>query len=270
MVPWVGYGEILQKQISYDPAKFRNECLGLPTMLGDHIVTRAEVEACCSQRPMAHSVRDVPPHAVPWLVVGIDWGGGVAARTVLTIGYMRRNNVFEVCHLSSFAANEDPNYLLQQVAQRCRQFGVRFIGADGGGSGFHLNRLLVGAVGLPMYSIFYTQSDHAPRQNGVLWDWSVHRSATIGTLFQRIKARLISFPRIEDCSSFLDEFSCEVAEYNEHMRTLKYTHPETQPDDAMHATNYALLMATRMQAGSDDFAADEASRASGTWEGFYR
>ena len=45
-----------------------------------------------------------------------------------------------------FAANEDPNYLLQQVAQRCRQFGVRFIGADGGGSGFHLNRLLVKAL----------------------------------------------------------------------------------------------------------------------------
>ena len=146
MVPWISYGEIIQKQQSYDAVKFKNECLGQPTTLGDHVVTRTEVEACCIQRPMAHSLHDVPRDARPRLVAGIDWGGGVAARTALTIGYLRRDNVFEVCHLARFAANEDPNYLLQQVAQRCRQFGVRFIGADGGGSGFHLNRLLVKAL----------------------------------------------------------------------------------------------------------------------------
>jgi len=29
-------------------------------------------------------------------------------------------------------------------------------------------------------------------------------------------------------------------------RAIKYTHPETQQDDALHATNYALQVGVRM------------------------
>jgi hypothetical protein len=245
MVPCFYYHDILQKQRTYDSVKFKNECLGLSTTLGEHVVTREEVEACCSQRPMALSGEDILPQWRGRLLAGIDWGGGAAARTALTIGYMRPDNVFEVCHLARFAANEEPDYLLNQVAQRCRQFGVRFVAADGGGAGFHLNRLLANRLELPLYAIIYTAGESPPRQNGALWDWSVHRTASIGNLFARIKLGRISFPRMEDFGSYLNEFACEVAEYDDHNRTIKYTHPETQPDDALHSTNYALLMGVR-------------------------
>jgi hypothetical protein len=56
-----------------------------------------------------------------------------------------------------------------------------------------------------------------------------------------------------------------VAEYNEHMRTLKYTHPDTQPDDALHSTNYSLLMAGHMPEVIDDIPTDESARPSGIW-----
>lgn len=259
MVPCFHYHDILQKQQTYDPVRFKNECLGLPTTLGEHVVTREEVEACCSLRPMAASCDDLLPQLHGQLLAGIDWGGGAAARTVLTIGYMRSDNVFEVCHMASFAANEDADYLLNQVVQRCRQFRIRFVGADGGGAGFHLNRLLVSRLGLPLYAIVYTNSDLPPRQNGVLWDWSVHRSASIGNLFSRIKLKRISFPRLEDCASFLEEFACEVVVHDDHNRTIKYTHPESQPDDALHSTNYALLMAVRSQARGQDLDHDDLS-----------
>jgi hypothetical protein len=49
-----------------------------------------------------------------------------------------------------------------------------------------------------------------------------------------------------DGGSYLDEFACEIAEYDELNRTVKYTHPETMQDDALHATNYALLVGTHM------------------------
>ncbi len=58
--PWLRYPELLERRASYDTARFRNECLGLPVHLGDHIVTRAEVEACCTQKAMATSHKDVP------------------------------------------------------------------------------------------------------------------------------------------------------------------------------------------------------------------
>jgi hypothetical protein len=82
----------------------------------------------------------------------------------------------------------------------------------------------------------------------VLWRWVVNRSASIGVLFGRVKKQLIAFPRAEESGTFLDEFACEVAVYDDINRSIKYTHPETQPDDSLHATNYALLIAIRQHA----------------------
>ena len=64
-------------------------------------------------------------------------------------------------------------------------------------------------------------------------------------MFSRIKKKTLLFPRKADCTTFLDEFACEIAEYDDYTRSVKYTHPSSQPDDALHATNYALLIAMR-------------------------
>jgi len=58
-----------------------------------------------------------------------------------------------------------------------------------------------------------------PRQEGVLWKWTVGRSATIGTLFSRVKKRRLVFPRVQDCGGFLDELAGEIAEYDDINRT---------------------------------------------------
>ena len=146
-----------------------------------------------------------------------------------------------VCRLERFAATEDPNLVLNAVAQRCGQFRVRLIAADGGGNGHVLNRLLLDRLGrsFGLFAILYSSVEHSPQQDGVLSKWTVNRSATIGALFSRVKKKKIIFPRVEDSGSYLDEFACEVAEYDDVNRTVKYSHPETQQDDALHATNYA-------------------------------
>ena len=76
MVPWHTVDEVLVKQETYDRAKFTNECLGLPTTLGDHIISREEIEACCANRPFARRLADVPTEGRQCLFAGIDWGGG--------------------------------------------------------------------------------------------------------------------------------------------------------------------------------------------------
>jgi hypothetical protein len=58
--------------------------------------------------------------------------------------------------------------------------------------------------------------------------------------------RLIA--RLSETSSFLDEFTCIVAVYDEENRRIKYTKAGTHRDDALHATNYAELVALRMPA----------------------
>jgi hypothetical protein len=247
MVPWLNYTELLERQRTYDPALFKNECLGLPTALGDHIVTRAELEACCEPRPMAKSLDDVSPLVRDRLVAGIDWGGGGTSRTVVVIGFMDDDFRFHVVHFDRFPAQEDPEAVLKAVARLCLLFQLRSLAADGGGHGHVYNRLLVDRLQqqASLHAIVYSASEHEPRRDGVLWQWVVGRSASIGTVFSRVKKEALLFPRVEDCGSFLDELQCETAAYDDLSRTIKYSHPETQPDDCLHATNYALLVGTR-------------------------
>jgi hypothetical protein len=59
-----------------------------------------------------------------------------------------------------------------------------------------------------------------------------------------VNKQKIQFPCAQDCGGYLDEIDGEVAEWDDISRRVKYSHPSTQPDDAPHAANYALLMAT--------------------------
>jgi hypothetical protein len=251
MVPWGNYDELLERQRTYDPALFKNECLGLPTTLGDHIVTRAELEACCLERPMAQTLKDVPPEGRSRLVAGIDWGGGGTSQTVLVIGYMDDRYCFQVVRFERFRSDEDPDQVLGQVAQQCTHFQTRWIGVDGAGNGHLDNRRLIQRLGpgrVVLHAIIYSTSDHAPFQDGLLLRWTVNRSATIGLVFGRVKERKLLFPRVQDCGPFLDQFACVFAVHDDFKRSIKYDHPKTQPDDALHATNYCLTVAIRVHA----------------------
>jgi hypothetical protein len=247
MVPWSNYDQVLERQRTYDIPLFKNEVLGLPTTTGDCIVTRAELEACCEERTMARTAADVPAAYRPRLVAGIDWGGGSRSRTAIVLGYMANDCRFHIVRFERFAASEEPDHVLQAVAERCRQFGIQWLAADGGGNGHVFNRLLYDRLHpRGYYAVLYSEADHEPQRDGVLLNWTVDRSATIGVVMSRVKKGQIRFPRAMDCGSFLDEFACEIAEYDAFNRTVKYTHPETMQDDALHAANYALLVGTHM------------------------
>jgi hypothetical protein len=248
MVPWSkSYHDVLERQRIYDVARFRNEVLGLPVSLGDHLVTLEELESCCTDQPMAQSIKDIPVRYRDNMVAGIDWGGGGTARTVVTVGYVHPAGKFVICHLAGFRGDEDPECVRSLVADVCRRFQVRWIGADGGGNGTIYNRLLLDAVGYraELYAILYSVAHSEPHQDGIVWRYSVDRTGSIGYLFACIKKQKIEFPRAADCRNFLSEFACEVAEWDDITRRLKYSHPSTHADDALHATNYALVIAQR-------------------------
>ncbi len=246
MVPWLNYDDVLERQRSYDLVRFKNEVLGLPSVTGDQVVSRAELEACCLGVPFARSLADIPREGQGRLVAGIDWGGGGTSRTVLVIGFMRSDFVFQVCRFDRFNSQDDPESVLNQIAQYCQAFQVRWIAADGGGNGNVQNRLLVARLGAhrDLHAIYYSMTDHEPKREGVLTKWTVNRSASIGLLIGRIKRKSMLFPRLAESGSYLDEFACEIAEFDDINRTTKYTHPATLQDDALHATNYALVIAT--------------------------
>lgn len=248
MVPWKNnHDELLESQRTYDFARFRNEVLGLPVSLGEHVVTREQLEACCTDTPMAQDINDVPSAFRNRIIVGVDWGGGGAANTAVVVGFTRSEGLFEICHFARFRGREDPEFVKKSVAEICRKFTTRWIAADGLGNGSVYNRLLLDGIGCSahLYAMLYSSTNSEPYQDGMLWKWQIGRTASIGYLFSYIHKKKIRFPRLIDSGTFLNEFACEVAEYDDKNRCITFTHPETQPDDALHATNYALQMATR-------------------------
>ena len=224
MVPWLNADEIFVRQAAYDPARFRNECLGLPCALGDHLITREETEACCGDRRMARIQADVPTEGRHRLIAGIDWGGGTTSATVLVIGYMLRTCIRTSCGSNALVPRRS-RIAFSTGGRACRKFGVKVIAADGAGNGYLYNRLLQNKLGYQagLWGIIYSTSDQEPIQDGTLWKWTVNRSATIGGTFGRIKKQMLHFPRAEECGTFLDEFVCELAEYDDHSRTIRYT-----------------------------------------------
>jgi hypothetical protein len=54
---------------------------------------------------------------------------------------MRSDFAFQILRFDMFAAREDPQRVLTEVASLCRRFHIRFIGADGGGNGHVYNPL---------------------------------------------------------------------------------------------------------------------------------
>jgi phage terminase large subunit GpA-like protein len=243
MVPWLSYDEILERRQVYDFAKFKNEVLGMPTTLGEHVVTRAELEACCSQRAIAARA-DIPPHVLKNLVAGIDWGGGGTSRTVFVLGYLQSDKTFHVCRFERFPVTEEPDRVLDGVARLCAQFRVGRIAADGGGNGHVLNRMLLDRLKdrAQLVGILYSQADQDLKQYGAIFKWTVNRSGSISDIFSRVKKRSIVFPRVDECRSYLEEFAAEYAVYDDISRTIRYSHPQTQQDDALHAAVYAFRL----------------------------
>jgi hypothetical protein len=247
MVPWLNFSEIKASQSVYDLAQFKNECLGLPTTLGEHVVTRAELEACCGDQPMAQSIDDIPIYRREHVIAGIDWGGGRKSRTVVVVGYYAKNNKFVIVHVKPFRADEDPATLIRSVADVCRRFDVRWIAADGRGNGLTTNRLLRDQLDYHahLYGIVYSAANQQPIQDETIWSWTVHRSGTIGYLYSLVRKKLLVFPSAGECAWYLDELGCELAEFNAEKRELRYVCPENQRDDALHATNYATILVNR-------------------------
>jgi len=71
--------------------------LGIAHTLGDHIVTREEVEACCTERPMAASLADISARIANANAGRSRLGWRCSfGETALVIGYITDNGQLDV------------------------------------------------------------------------------------------------------------------------------------------------------------------------------
>jgi hypothetical protein len=193
------------------------------TTLGDHIVTREEVEACCTRRPMAVRLTDIHAHLRTRMLAGIDWGGGAVSRTVAVIGCITDEGQLDVRTMIAMPVQEDPECVVQAVADLCQRFRVCAVAADGAGNGTVYNTLLLGRLPqLPrLFGMQYAATDHGPKAYRSRYlSWIIARSPSIGAIFHRIKMRRIAFPQLTQSAPLLREIYCETAEYDPHNRSV--------------------------------------------------
>ena len=130
-------------------ARFRNEVLGLPVSLGDHIVTREQLEACCTNKPMAQSLRTCRS---PSETTSSPASIGVAAAPPERRSWLGSRDPTG-CSKSAISRElvAGKTLTLSKVRDRnLSQIQVRWIGADGLGNGSVYNRLLLDGIDTPL------------------------------------------------------------------------------------------------------------------------
>lgn len=248
--------KFFEKAGEYDRDRLLNEVFGLPTMHGTLAITRAELEACCSARPMAGSANDVPADARRSLVMGIDWGSGLGSEAAIVIASLCQRSQRLVVWRWELLGGRDRN-VLDDVVQMCNRFGVAKIFADARGGGAHRNRELWIRLGSgprpPIMGIEYGDSDGQVRHDGMLTMQVIDKTKWIAGLNARIREKRMEFPVSADCQLGFTHCGSEQVEYDEEKRTSRYRAADGRPDDLLHPLVY-VDMGVRFVSGIDDAA----------------
>ena len=252
MVPWIDYQEVLSCRETYGIAQFRNEVLGIPVDLGDHVVTPAEVEACCGTLNNAISPRDwgrlrLAPGT---LTLGIDWGGGGKSRAAFALGAYSEKGGFRVLFMERRPPGESHEQMVGRACEILRQAPGAAVAADGGGNGSILNRLLIADKRCPatkFTGIFYSDTGGAPQIVSANENrWTIGRTRAIGDIFTHIKAGRLSIPSLKSCADCLPDIWGELAHYDPKNRTIRYECPAGGTDDVLHAITYCLAVSAHV------------------------
>jgi hypothetical protein len=252
ITPWSTPSRLREKAAEYDRDRLRNEVFGLPTSHGMLAITQDQLEACCSSRPMAASLDNLPPNTKGTVVLGIDWGCGLNEQVAVVIASMcPTHHRLRVWYWAMLGDSRRPP--LEEVSALCDRFGVNSIFTDALGGGSHRNRELWDRLGRPEWltitGLEYGTADGPLTKDGVPYKRVIDRTKWIGGLFSRIRIKSIEFPALEDCRHGFAHVGCEQMQYNHELRTSVYQAAAGHKDDLLHPLVYVLfgLSDTRLQ-----------------------
>lgn len=250
MVPWIGWSDILNKQLTYSRGKFHNEVLGLSYDSGTRPLTRQDVmDNCTSAYDLSpsslESARMMSRATGTRVFMGIDWGTGEQTYTTVTVcAYLDQK--FTVLYIRRFEGPEsEPLVQLARVKELVHLWGVSIIGADYGG-GFDRNDDLLRTFG-PRKIFKYQYSTVTAAK--IKWDpglarFMLNRTEVMSDVFNALKRRdVFALPKWEDFEvPFGQDFLNIFAEYSESRRMSEYKKSRGVTDDSYHALLYAFVV----------------------------
>jgi hypothetical protein len=248
MVPWLEWGEILDKQRKYPRAMFYNEVLGLSYDSGLRPLNRLDVQENCKPKQLLTAnyltkLRAKLATTPVWM--GIDWGTGESQSfTVVTFGAYIEGR-FNIFYIHRFEGPESEIPVQQEMIHKLIQlWNPRRIGVDYGG-GHYPNDDLIRRYGSDRV-VKYQYSDPRTKVKweGPLSRWLVHRTEVMSSIFNAIKRRnVFTFPQWD---SFEEPFAVDMlnifSEYNEQRRMIEYKKSPNCSDDSLHSVLYCFLV----------------------------
>lgn len=255
----IDWKDLFFKMRNYDTGALMNEVFGWSYDNGSKPITRDQLIASCSSRPMWNEPH--PDTRGYQYYAGIDWGGGNSGFTILTIGYADHEGKFKIVYCKRFLGREaEPENVKPIIAEILMRFRANIIGADQG-FGFGMND---GMKRLLSREFNYVTFRHSAIKKPLMYDeagdtYVTNRTEVMTDLFSKLKMLIVEPFNWQEFEDFGKDYLNINSEYSERMRQLRYIH--TQPDDAFHSALYAVLcwmthtgqvISTRYTPGDDD------------------
>lgn len=253
LVPWVDWGEILHKRKTYAPSAFYNEVLALSFDSGTRPLRTPDLmRNSHASILMSQGVEILARKSAGSSVfMGIDWGNGEKAYTVVCIGgYLpegARSGKFTVFYFKKYTGNLlNADAQLEDIERLMAIFKPMHVGVDYG-VGHDRNQKLINRHGMQKVSRFqYLGTGYGSSRKKIAWDgklgrYVVNRTEVMTDVFTAIKEDKFLFPAWDDWKDFAQEFLAIFSEYDDRLRTTRYDKNPNSPDDAFHAFMYCML-----------------------------
>jgi hypothetical protein len=245
------------KRLRYSERRYLNEVLGL-FYRGLAKPLLPEDLLACRDFNLEFMPSLAPPHVS---FTGVDWGGGQFAFTVIWILLKQPDGRFRTLYVHKFS-ERDQMKQVNIIAELVRLFNVRQLVADIGYGAVQVSELQK-KYGSRVFGCQYVRRPEIPLERKERDEFGerlaqmmvlADRSFWIETAIDHIKhkaadgsvnPRLI-LPWAEPAvvEWIIDHFTCIEMQEEETVSGKKYhhyTHPEGQPDDALHSFIYALI-----------------------------
>jgi hypothetical protein len=247
------WGKILEKYTTYPTSKFKNEVMGVSDSTGSRLITRAELEAFCTD----YVISDMPPTSQRFdaIVAGVDWSGGGTggnSLTVLWIWGVTRSNDLHRMRLTTLYSKIYPENnpisggIIDDIIMRCNHFNVDLVFGDAGGGALandYLRTALGGRARQVQYRAVMSSSSGKPQ---FYWNkqdrYMAERTTMIDHFLVFVKnggARYACLPQMEE--AFRHMLSVYEDASNNGQKIWKRTAGE--PDDALHAQVFGWIAA---------------------------
>lgn len=252
MVPWIQAPDIWEKYTTYSPDKFHNEVLGRSYENASKPFTSLALSRI-SRNDLAMYDRVDGEFSNRPIFMGVDWGTGEKSFTVVEIYSRNQYGKFQLLFTKRYESGDDldPEVQIRDICNLMQIFNISFAVVDWG-FGYDRYKKLQQIFGDQRVTACYYSFNQREKKK---YDphqcrWIVNRTQVMTDYVEAVNKQNILWPGryltpSSQYSWMFDHHLAEQAEYRKSQsgrsEDLMYTHPEGQPDDAVHAGVYAKL-----------------------------